>query len=186
MNLFYRELLTNFLINIIILLFAIYIFPFFTENKEIIVLLITSVYSSSILYSVYSFYKNRNTLWKIIFDNKLNLKKYIESKIYTEVRQKTYRKIGNINPIKKYFLDLFTPSTTTHSIAKDISKKSSIEAWKNISKLLITLGFYYFLYVVVFRSIVAPYLIKDATNLSTFESFYYPFVASIEYLISKF
>jgi len=176
---FQREVYINIIINIVVLFFAIYILGTFTSNKELITLVVSSVYLSSILYSLYSFVKYRRAIYNFFIIQKCNLQKFIFVEIFNEARSEAKNEIDNLNFFKKPMNQLFGENSS--AVAKEIASVASKIAKKNIIFSIVNLAVIFSIYVLVFRFMVAPTMIEDSTHLSWFQSLIYPIFFSIDY-----
>ena len=191
LNLIYGRLYSIILtitINILLLAFAIYLFPLFS-SKETSIFIIASVYLSSVLNGVYNAFLIFPKIIKIVSQYGLDFKSFVRDEIYNAAYNKTYEKasheIDNSFILKKPFIKWF--GKTPHEVAKEVAKGTSLKATEIIFHeiLIRVLGIVIFVivYYILFRYIVAPFLMHDVTGMSTIEILLYPFIYSVKYFI---
>lgn len=161
------EFCTNAIINVSLFCLAIYVAPIFF-NLEFVKLLVCSIYLASILEGSYNFFIKRFPyILKFVIIYRGNLREMITGEIH--------KKIDTMGlwgwPLKVGFY-FFSPM-----LAKVIIK--SIVAF--LSKQGLAMG----LYIVIFRSIVAPSIVEDATGLVWYEAAIYPFLMTVKYFFPK-
>lgn len=171
----------NISINIILLVLAIYILPMLSD-KDAVIYTICSVYFGSIIYGVYRVIENLPLMFKFIFEYKLNLEGYIYDEIYKEVRKKAGCKINNMNFISRALNDMFGRSAS--SIAYSISRSTTNIVIKKVTSVAVILAIIFFVYVVVFRVMVAPVLIESTTELNVFQAALYPLLYTVDYFFN--
>ena len=110
----------NIALNVLLLLAAIYVIPLFFE-KDVVIYTICSIYIGSIIYSLIILVMNIKTLFRIIVEYKLNLKSYIEDKIYDEAYLDADWKINEMNFFSRTLNSIFgeSPSSIASKIANN-------------------------------------------------------------------
>lgn len=172
------ETLINITMNVVLLLLSIYVAPYFFSEKAVI-FLICSIYLSSIIHSVVKFFLRLPVFFKLIVEYKLNVKEYIEDEIYAQVYAESCREIRNLNFFKRMCNNMFGQSAS--QIASAISRSATSVVMATAIKLIIVNIIIIASYIFIFRSIVAPSLILDATNLGLIETALYPILYSVDY-----
>lgn len=165
-------------INIGVIILSVY-FSKDASEESTSILIITSVYLSSVFYSAYSLILNIPTILRVVFEHKLNLAGYIESEIYSEAYDQARREINGLGIVEGVFNKLWGKSA--HEIAHAVSSSSTGIV---IEKMLITSIWFvisYVAYIAVFRMYVAPILVEDATGLTSTQAFFWPFAYSIDF-----
>jgi len=180
---------SNISINIILLLVAIYLVPLIAE-KDISIFIIANVYLASIIHGIYNTYTKIPILYKIGFEYKLDFKLYLKNEIYSKAYSEAYyianREIKDTFILFKPFVSIFgdSPNEIAHRVAHSISIKASEiifhEVLKKASIIITFLAVYY----VLFRYVVAPFLMHDIIGMGIFDTLTYPFIFSIKYFMN--
>ena len=177
-----RALIVNLVevsINILLFLGVIYgsgtVFDF-----RISLTIICSVYVGSLMHSIYKFVKNLDFLWILGRDYHLNLKRYIFSQIYMNARSKAQVKLNGMGAIKRMVYKA-TAGPGPDTIAMRVAKGALPLIWNRVSTRLLAVLFTVVLYILIFRIIVAPFLIQETVHFSLFQAFLWPFAYSIDF-----
>ena len=160
-NLF-KEFYTNAIINVAALFLSIYYMPLYF-NSEVARLLVCSVYLSSTLHALWKFlFTYFPHIWQLVIYGG-NLKKLISDKVN--------REIGNLGLLEYIgFRFLGPPLPEVINIIMRL-----------IFGFVLKQGFAMGIYIVIFRFIVAPWAVEDATGLNWYEAAIYPFLMAIDY-----
>jgi len=153
---------SNISINIIFLLMAVYLVPIFAE-RDVSIFIIANVYLASIIHGVYNMYTKIPIAYKIIFNYGLDFKSYLRceiyNKAYSEAKYRARREIEDTFVLFKPFVYMFGDSSI------------------QIAHRVVFIVIYYML----FRYVVAPFLLHDVTGMGIIDTLIYPFRFSIEY-----
>lgn len=182
----YKIFISSFLtitINLILLIIAVYGFPYFLEMNTSI-LIIASVYISSILHGLIKLKKQLPIIKKIATKYKFNIKNYIKDQIYEEAYYEASSKIRNLGFIARKVNNLFGESA--HSIARKISESAIERVFREAGKAFMHLTIMLITYYLISRLVVTPFLINNSTSLSTIDLLLYPFIFSFEYFLGYF
>ena len=177
-----RALIVNMVevsINILLFFGVIYgsgtVFDFRTSLT-----IICSVYVGSLMHSIYKFVKNLDFLWILGRDYRLNLKRYIFSQIYMNARSKAQEKLDGMGAIKRMVYKA-SAGPGPDTIAMRVAKGALPLIWNRVSTRLLAVLFTVVLYILIFRMIVAPFLIQETVHFSLFQAFLWPFAYSIDF-----
>ncbi|WP_323816474.1 hypothetical protein [Cellvibrio sp. NN19] len=192
LNTIYKGLYGAFLnisINIALLLMAVYLLPLFLE-REMSIFFIANVYLASIMHGAYNTLSKIPVVYAIAFQYKLNFKSYIRDEIYFKAYKETHRRASNeiedtffvFKPFVYVFGD--TPSEIAHRVAKGTSVSASEIIFHEIVKKILIIAIFIFSYFVMFRYVVAPFLLHEVTGIDVFDALVCPFVFSIKYFAS--
>jgi len=183
-------------INIFILLFVIFV-PIFSSSTQIFA--ICTVYMSSVLHTAFKSIRKWRVYKEIIVNYKLNIFKYIFDKIRGEVsievetrarkelQERLDKEFSEMGYLKSSWVYLFGKSKeqihkeTCPKVYEPIIENTMKEIVPVVITKVIIYIIIFFTYILLFRLIVAPELLKDSTNLNTIQAFFYPFLHSIDY-----
>jgi hypothetical protein len=166
-------------INILIFLAVIYQSGTFFDFRTSLTI-ICSVYVGSLMYSIYKVIKNFNFIWILGRDYHLNLKRYIFEQIYQNVRSEAQAKLDGMGRIKHMFYKAFAgPGATT--VALRVAHGAMPLIWQNVSAKLLAVSITAMLYILIFRMIVAPFLIQETAHFSLLQALMWPFAFSIDF-----
>ncbi|CAB1083986.1 hypothetical protein D1AOALGA4SA_11520 [Olavius algarvensis Delta 1 endosymbiont] len=142
--------------------------------------IICSVYVGSLMHSIYKFVRNLNFIWVLIRDYHLNLKRYIFSQIYMNARSKAQEKLYGMGSIKRMVYKA-SKGPGPDTIAMRVAKGALPLIWNRVSTRLLAVLFTAFLYILIFRMVVAPFLIQETVHFSLFQAFLWPFAYSVDF-----
>ena len=180
---------SNISINIILLLIAIYLVPLIAK-KDISIFIIANVYVGSIIHGIYTSYTKIPILYKIVSKYKLDFKSYLKDEIYSKAYSEAYhradKEIEDTFILFKPFVSVFgdSPDEIAHRVAHSTSLKASEIIFHEVIKKASIIAIFIVVYYVLFRYVVAPFLIHDVTGMGIFDTLIYPFIFSIKYFIT--
>lgn len=180
----YKTFVSSFVtitINLSLLMIAVYGFPYLLERNTSI-LIIASVYISSVLHGLMKFKKQIPTIKKIITKYKFNIKNYIKDQIYEEAYNEAYSEIRSLGFFKRKIYNMFGESA--HSIARKISESAIERVFREAGKIFTNLIIILIVYYMISRFIVTPFLITSSTSLNTIDVLFYPFIFSFEHFLN--
>lgn len=170
--------LMNMSINIALLLSAIYLSPSFLHASSA-VYLICSVYLASVIYTFYTGVTHIPLIFRFLFRYRLNLKAYIKDQIYQEAHIRAVAVIQNRNIPVRILNRLFGRSAS--QIAASISIHATRIIFRKVISFVMIIVMVTISYVLIFRFIVAPTLIQDATGFNFFQAALFPIASSVDY-----
>ena len=210
---YWKECYTIFIINIVLLIIASVVVPWFATS-EITRYIVFSVYFSIVIHSFFKWSRRSYTFLKFVVLYQCSLKKMVRSKmIKHRERAKRHVRKSIRSSLPKVRLEIIENSTfwrrlflsdeEVFIIARDKLLKSEEDIINKllkseegiINRLYDTIWDMLFVYgskivlavvfyILMFRLLVAP-RIEDATGLSYIDSAIYPFIASIEYFFGS-
>ena len=172
------SVIINLIANIILLACSVYFLPLFFD-KNVVIYAISSVYLGSIIYSVVTIIIELPVFYRFIFEHKLSLKKYVRSEIYNEAHREAKNRLNRKNFLVRSLNSLF--GETPSSIANKIAEPTTNIVIKKITIIVTRMAIIIFLYIMIFRLLIAPALIKDATDLNVYQAAVYPLLYAIDY-----
>jgi len=170
-------------ISINILLFFIVIFGSGTIfDFQTALTIICSVYVGSLIHSIYKLIKNLDFILVLGRDYHLNFKRYIFSQVYMTARSEAQEKLNGMGAIKRMVYKASSgPGPDT--IAMRVAKGAMPLIWNRVSTRLLAVLFTVILYILIFRMIVAPFLIQETVHFSLLQAFLWPFAFSLDFFI---
>lgn len=165
------ETLITITINVLGLIFLTKVLINFIE-QEALVLWVSAFFMGSIIYMLLRLVFNLPTFYKLLVAYKLNIKKYLEDEIYTEVYAQVKSKLKTTNPVKRLVNIVFGKSSS--AIAKEITQKALYLTLSRTLISLVLLALVIGVYLLVFRLLLAPVLLEETTNLNTLQALFYP------------
>ncbi|WP_294087180.1 hypothetical protein [uncultured Actinobacillus sp.] len=170
--------------NIIAFFLAYFLSPRFFSN-ETAILIICTVYISSIIHSIWNFIGNFTDIRDFIFFYKLNLREFIEDKLRGEVRKKVNSTFNEMNFFTQAMNSLFGKSE--REITYEITSQTMRYAYGGIIANIALIAVMIMLYVIVFRLWVLPILMADTIGfeLNAFQVLLYPFFYVIDYIFGS-
>lgn len=180
---------SNITINVVLLLMAVYLVPLIAE-RDTSLFAIANVYLASIIHGVYNAYTKIPIVYKVISKYRLDFKSYLKDeiydKVYSEARSAASREIEDTFILFKPFVYIFgdSPSEIAHRIAYSTSIKASEIIYQEVLKNVVIVAVFIAVYYVLFRYVVAPFILHDATGMGVIATLIYPFVFSVKYFAS--
>lgn len=168
--------------NVVAFLIAVFLIgPQF--SKENAIFIISVVYLSSVLYTVYNIVSNVPEIYKFIFIYRFNLKDFISDKIYFEVMAEVRREKANLNWYESIFDKFFGKKDSV--IAREITNNALYLTWSYLISMGIKFLIAIIVYLVIFNVITRPYLLTEYTGLGNLQVLIYPFLFSIDYTLGS-
>lgn len=168
----------NLVINILLLTASVYLLPLFFD-KDVVVYAVSSVYLGSMIYAIFTIIAELPLFYIFIFDHKLSLTSYVEREIYNEVHKKAHSQLNGKNFLIRGLNSFFGESPS--SIANSVAKKTTRIVIKPLTLIVVRMIIVIFAYIMIFRLLIAPVLIKDATDLNIYQAATYPLFYAIDY-----
>lgn len=180
---------SNISINIILLLMAVYLVPIFAE-RDISIFIIANVYLASIIHGAYNVYAKLPIAYRITSKYRLDFKSYLKDEIYakaySEAEYRARREIEDTFILFKPFVFMFgdSPSEIAHMVANSTSIRASEIIFHEVIKKVSVIAAFVVIYYMLFRYVVAPFLLHDVTGMGVIDTLIYPFIFSIKYFAS--
>jgi hypothetical protein len=180
----YRSLLKSLFemgINVAIFLTAVYKARDFFDYQTA-VLIICSVYAGSIIHAVLKLIGNLSLIISLLKRYRLNLKKLVYSEIYEKAYYEAQQKLAELGVVGRFFYKLSSgPDATTIALA--IAGSAAPIIWRRIVTKLVMVGLTIGVYIMVFRILVSPFLIQQATHFNLLQAFLWPFAYSVDFFL---
>jgi hypothetical protein len=166
-------------INILIFLLITYkVEAYFDYHASL--MMICSVYVGSLLHSVYKIIRNFDVLLILIRDYRLNIKRYIFGQIYAKARSEAQEKFKGMGVIKRLVYRV-SAGPGADTVAMRVANGAMPLIWKRVSARLFAVLMTVVIYILIFRLVVAPFLIQETAHFSPIQAFLWPFAFSIDY-----
>jgi hypothetical protein len=169
-------------INILLFLIIVYKAEAYFDYQTS-VLMICSVYVGSLIHSTYKTFKNFDLILILTRDYRLNIKRFIFEKIYENARSKAQQKVKSMGWLRRiiYAISL-SPGADT--IALRVAEGAMPLIWKRVLTRILVVLITISLYILIFRMIVAPFLIQQTTHFTLFQAFLWPFAFSVDFFFN--
>lgn len=180
-----KTLVSSFLnvaLNISLLLLIVYITPLFLDRDRV-VYLICSVYLGSLFHALYNGLKSLPQLYRYLVRHQGNLKTYLEHEIFEEAHLKADTQLQRKNFLLRGLNAVFGQSP--EQIARKVSDHATRLVLNKVLAYLAVAVAATLTYILVFRLMVAPVLIEDATGLGLIDAAVYPLLVSIDYFFGS-
>ena len=158
-------------VNAVLLLLAVYgagsIF-----NRRTSVLVICSVYMASVVESLVRLLRGLPNLFSLVFIHGLSPHSFIRARVQREV----YQRLGEVDARRSVFRRLFKQIMLRSNIeiAREVAQKATPVIWSRVAGRFTATATALVAYIVVFRLLVAPYLITGHTKLTVWQALLYP------------
>jgi hypothetical protein len=169
-------------LNILIFL-AIIFLAGSSFNYHTSVMLICSVYVGSLMHSTFKIIRNYDLILKITRHHHLNLKRFIFEQIYDNARLEAQEKFRRMGMLRRIFYKA-SAGPGADTIALRVANGAIALIWKRMLTRLFAILITVSLYILIFRMIVSPFLIQQATHFSLLQAFLWPFAFSIDYFFN--
>jgi hypothetical protein len=166
-------------INILLFLAILYAARSFVDFQTSLTM-ICSAYVGSLIYSICKAVKNFNFILILSRDYRLNLKRFIYEQIYQNARSEAQKTLAGMGLMKRIVYKIAAgPGADT--IALRVATGAMPLIWKRISARLLAVLITMLLYILIFRVIVAPFLIRETAHFSLLQALLWPFAFSIDF-----
>ena len=142
-------------------------------------MVVCSVYLVSIIEASISTIRKLPTFLQIAFEYKFNLSSFIYNQTYEKVLDEVYRETRNLSPLKKTMNYFFGDDERV--IARRITSGAVGSIYTRVINIIIRIVLMFFSYLLIFRVLIAPFLMENATGLSMFKSAIYPIFYTLDY-----
>lgn len=165
-------------VNVLLLLVAIYGSGWFLK-RGMSVLVICSVYMASVVESLVRLLRGLPDLFSLVIVHRCNLRDFISMKVQREV----YQRLGAADARSSIFRRLFKQIMlrSNEEIARKVAQKATPAIWGRVVGRFTATATALAAYIVVFRFLVAPYLITGHTKLTVWQALLYPIAYASDY-----
>lgn len=167
----FTEMMIRIVVNVLLLLIAVYGSGWLLR-RNMSILVICSVYMASIVESAVRLLRGLPDLFIFAVKHRFNLYSYINARIRQEVLQRLYEQDFRRSIFKRLFKKIMLHSN--EQIAYDVAQKATPAIWNRVLGRLFITATALVSYVVVFRFVVAPYLVTKSTKLTIWQALLYP------------
>lgn len=178
MLIYQTESIVKLFFNVILFLIATLLIPKIF-SKELAIMVVCSVYLVSIIEASISTIRKLPTFLQIAFEYKFNLSSFIYNQTYEKVLDEVYRETRNLSPLKKTMNYFFGDDERV--IARRITSGAVSSIYTRVINIIIRIVLMFFAYLLIFRVLIAPFLMENATGLSIFKSAIYPIFYTLDY-----
>jgi hypothetical protein len=168
-------------VNVLVITAALFWAPRWFSDATA-VLIVCSVYASSMLHGGTKLLCNARFLLVLCKHHHLNLKRLLYEEIYHSAHWQAAEQISKLGVLKRACYALGR-GPSAECIARQIAETAVPLIWRRILMRATIAVVTIFVYVVVFRCLVAPFLIRQSTAMSLFQAFLWPFAYSIDYFL---
>ena len=165
-------------VNVLLLLVAIYGSGWFLK-RGMSVLVICSVYMASVVESLVRLLRGLPDLFSLVIVHRCNLRDFISMKVQREV----YQRLGAADARSSIFRRLFKQIMlrSNEEIARKVAQKATPAICGRVVGRFTATATALAAYIVVFRFLVAPYLITGHTKLTVWQALLYPIAYASDY-----
>lgn len=170
--------LVRIVVNVLLLLAAVYGSGWVLDRRTS-VLLICSVYMASVVESIVRLLRGLPDLFALVITHRCNFRDFISKRVQREV----YQKLGAADARSSIFRRLFKQALlrSNEELARDVAQKATPAIWARVVGRFTATATALVAYVVVFRFMVAPYLIAGHTKLTVWQALLYPVAFASDY-----
>jgi hypothetical protein len=174
----FTEQIVRIVVNVFLLLAAVYGSGWIL-NRRMSVLVICSVYMASVVESLVRLLRSLPDLFSFVVTHRCNLRDFISRRVQREV----YEKLGAADARSSIFKRLFKQALlrSNEEIAREVAQQATPAIWGRVVGRFTGTATALVAYVVVFRFMVAPYLIAGHTKLTVWQALLYPVAYASDY-----
>ena len=165
-------------VNVLLLLVAIYGSGWFLK-RGMSVLVICSVYMASVVESLVRLLRGLPDLFSLVIVHRCNLRDFISMKVQREVYQRLGAADARSSIFRRRFKQIMLRSN--EEIARKVAQKATPAIWGRVVGRFTATATALAAYIVVFRFLVAPYLITGHTKLTVWQALLYPIAYASDY-----
>lgn len=167
-------------LTFLLLVAAIHVVPLVFDS-EAVIFAVCSVYLGSFIKAVFDFLGALPVYFAFVFKYKFSLEDHIRAEIHSEALRRARRKIGSKGFIARGLNSLF--GETPSSIADSIANSTTRMVVNKVLLSIVCMATVVFVYIWMFRGLVAEALMVDAAGLSWAQEALYPLLYSIDYFL---
>jgi hypothetical protein len=165
-------------VNVLLLLVAVYGSGWFLKRGTS-VLVICSVYMASVVESLVRLLRGLPDLFSLLFVHHGNPRSFISGKVHREVYQRLVETDARNSMFKRLFKHIMLRSN--EEIAREVAQKATPAIWSRVVGRFTATATALVAYIVVFRFLVAPYLITGHTKFTVWQALLYPIAYASDY-----
>jgi hypothetical protein len=164
--------------NVFLLLVAVYGAGWIL-SRRMSVLVICTVYMASVVEGLVRLLRGLPDLFSLVFIHRGNPRSFISGRVQREV----YQRLGEADVRSSMFRRLFKQIMlrSNEDLAREVARKATPAIWRRVLGRFAATATALVAYVVVFRFLVAPYLITGHTKLTVWQALLYPIAYASDY-----
>jgi hypothetical protein len=164
--------------NVFLLLVAVYGAGWIL-SRRMSVLVICTVYMASVVEGLVRLLRGLPDLFSLVFIHRGNPRSFISGRVQREV----YQRLGEADVRSSMFRRLFKQIMlrSNEDLAREVARKAAPAIWRRVLGRFAATATALVAYVVVFRFLVAPYLITGHTKLTVWQALLYPIAYASDY-----
>jgi hypothetical protein len=165
-------------VNMLLLLVAVYGAGWVLDRRTS-VLVICSVYMASVVEGLVRVMRGLPDIITLLFVHHGNPRSFIRAKVHQEV----YRRLIEADARRSAFTRLFKRLLvrSNEEIAREVAHGVTSAIWSRVVGRLIATTTALIAYIILFRFLVAPYLITRQTTLTAWQALLYPVAYASDY-----
>jgi hypothetical protein len=175
---FLTEQIVKSLMNIALLLVSVYGSGWFL-NRRMSVLLICSVYMASVIEGLVRLLRALPNIYSLLVVHHGNPRSYLHARIRREVYKRLRYDDARSSLLKRLFKRVMLRSD--EEISSEVAHKVVSAVWSRVVGRFMATTTALAVYIVVFRFVVAPYLITTHTKLTVWQALLYPVAFASDY-----
>ena len=166
------------MVNVLLLLVAVYGSGWFLK-RGVSVLVICSVYMASVVESLVRLLRGLPDLFSLLFVHHGSPRSFISKRVHREVYQRLIEADARSSIFRRLFKQTLLRSN--EEIAREVAHKATPAIWNRVVGRFTATATALVAYIVVFRFMVAPYLITGHTQLTVWQALLYPIAYASDY-----
>ena len=166
------------LVNIVLLVAAVYGSGRFL-SRRMSILFICSVYMASVIEGVARLLRAMPDIVSLLFTHRGNPRSYLRERIRRDVYTRLAYNEARSSLVKRLFKRLLLHSN--EQIALEVAQKAVSSVWSRVIGRFVATVTALTVYIVLFRLIVAPYLVTGHTHLTVWQALLYPVAFASDY-----
>lgn len=174
----FTEQIVKIVVNVILLLVAVYGTGWIL-NRRMSVLVICSVYMASVIESLVRLLRGLPDLFSLIFVHHGNPRSFISGRVHREVYMRLVEADSRSSIFRRLFKQIMLRSN--EEIAREVAQKVTPAIWSRVVGRFTATATALVAYIIVFRFLVAPYLITGHTRLTVWQALLYPVAYASDY-----
>ncbi len=165
-------------VNVLLLVVAVYGAGWFF-SRRMSVLVICTVYMASVIEGLVRFFRGLPDLFSLLSVHHGNPRSFISGRVHREVYQRLVEADARGSLVRRLFKQIMLRSN--EDIARDVVQRTTPAIWRRVIGRFAVTTTALVAYIVVFRFLVAPYLITGHTKLTVWQALLYPVAYASDY-----
>jgi hypothetical protein len=165
-------------VNVLLLLVAVY-GAGWVLSRRMSVLVICTVYMASVVEGLVRLLRGLPDLFSLLFVHHGNPRSFISMSVQREVYCRLVEADARGSLFRRLFKRIMLRSN--EALARDVAQRATPAIWKRVLGRFAATATALVAYIVVFRFLVAPYLIAGHTKLTVWQALLYPVAYASDY-----